>query len=122
MVIVDRDPVIYSKGYGYRDLENKLPATETTLFPIASNTKLNQLRDKFMQDFYYKRNNNEEAALPDTSSLSSVILKECVVCMSGVADGVLMPCGHSGICYECAIQMLQKEEQQGCHLCRENIE
>jgi hypothetical protein len=89
---------------------------------IASNTKLNQLRDKFMQDFYYKRNNNEEAALPDTSSLSSVILKECVVCMSGVADGVLMPCGHSGICYECAIQMLQKEEQQGCHLCRENIE
>ena len=40
LVIVHKDQVIYSKGYGYRDLENKLPATETTLFPIASNTKL----------------------------------------------------------------------------------
>jgi Zinc finger, C3HC4 type (RING finger) len=75
---------------------------------MASNSKLIHLRDKFMQDFYYQKNNNEAGA--DPSSLSSVILKECVVCMSGVADGVLMPCGHSGICYECAIQMLQKEE------------
>jgi len=40
LVIVHKDQVIYSKGYGYRDLEKKLPATETTLFPIASNTKL----------------------------------------------------------------------------------
>ena len=88
---------------------------------VASNSKLLQLRDQFMQDFYYKRNNqNDLEANP--SSLSSVILKECVVCMSGVADGVLMPCGHSGICYDCAIQMLQKEESQVCHLCRENIE
>ncbi|MES2875362.1 MAG: serine hydrolase [Bacteroidota bacterium] len=38
--IVHKDKVIYTKGYGFRDLEQKLPATETTLFPIASNTKL----------------------------------------------------------------------------------
>ncbi|MEJ7692897.1 serine hydrolase [Daejeonella sp.] len=38
--IVYKDKVIYSKGYGQRDIEKNLPATETTLFPIASNTKL----------------------------------------------------------------------------------
>ena len=38
--IVYKDKLIYSKGYGFRDLEQKLPATESTLFPIASNTKL----------------------------------------------------------------------------------
>lgn len=40
LVIVQKDRVIYSKGYGYRDLEKKLPVTENTIFPIASNTKL----------------------------------------------------------------------------------
>jgi Zinc finger, C3HC4 type (RING finger) len=55
-------------------------------------------------------------------AISSVKLKECVVCMSGgPADAVIMPCGHSGICYECAIQMLEKDQMQ-CHLCREDIE
>ncbi len=39
LVIVHKDQVLYTKGYGFRDLENKLPASETTLFPIASNTK-----------------------------------------------------------------------------------
>lgn len=38
--IVIKNELIYSKGFGYRDLENKLPVTSKTLFPIASNTKL----------------------------------------------------------------------------------
>jgi CubicO group peptidase (beta-lactamase class C family) len=38
--IVYGDQLIYAKGYGYRDLEQKLPVTTATLFPIASNTKL----------------------------------------------------------------------------------
>ncbi len=38
--IIIKGELVYSKGYGYRDLENKLPVTSTTLFPIASNTKL----------------------------------------------------------------------------------
>ncbi|WP_276348672.1 serine hydrolase [Daejeonella sp. JGW-45] len=40
IAIVYKDKLIYSKGYGLRDIEKKLPATETTIFPIASNTKL----------------------------------------------------------------------------------
>ncbi len=38
--IVYKDQLIYAKGYGFRDLENKLPVETTTLFPIASNSKL----------------------------------------------------------------------------------
>jgi CubicO group peptidase (beta-lactamase class C family) len=38
--IVYKDQLIYGKGYGYRDVQNKLPVTTTTIFPIASNTKL----------------------------------------------------------------------------------
>ncbi|HXI00972.1 MAG TPA: serine hydrolase [Sphingobacteriaceae bacterium] len=40
LAIVYKDQLIYGKGYGFRDLENKLPVTAATLFPIASNTKL----------------------------------------------------------------------------------
>ena len=38
--IVVGDTLVFAKGYGYRDFEKKLPVTPTTLFPIASNTKL----------------------------------------------------------------------------------
>jgi CubicO group peptidase (beta-lactamase class C family) len=38
--IVVKDTLVFAKGYGYRDLENKLPVTPNTLFQIASNTKL----------------------------------------------------------------------------------
>ena len=35
-----KDKLVFAKGYGYRDLEMKLPVTPNTLFQIASNTKL----------------------------------------------------------------------------------
>ena len=38
--IVYKDQLIYAKGYGYRDVQNKLPVDSKTIFPIASNTKL----------------------------------------------------------------------------------
>ena len=38
--IVYKDQLIYSKGYGYRNIEKQLRVESTTLFPIASNTKL----------------------------------------------------------------------------------
>lgn len=38
--IVVNDKLVFAKGYGYRDYENKLPFTPTTLCPIASNSKL----------------------------------------------------------------------------------
>jgi CubicO group peptidase (beta-lactamase class C family) len=38
--VVVNDDLVFSKGYGYRDYEKKLPFTTSTLFPIASNSKL----------------------------------------------------------------------------------
>jgi CubicO group peptidase (beta-lactamase class C family) len=38
--IVYKNKLVFAKGYGYRDLEKKLPVTSNTLFQIASNTKL----------------------------------------------------------------------------------
>ncbi len=38
--VIKNGKLIYAKGFGYRDLENKLSVTPNTLFPIASNSKL----------------------------------------------------------------------------------
>jgi CubicO group peptidase (beta-lactamase class C family) len=37
--VVKNNQVVYSKGFGYRDLENKLSVNENTVFPIASCSK-----------------------------------------------------------------------------------
>ncbi len=39
IAIVEKQKVIYTGGFGYRDLENKLPATGNTLYDIGSSTK-----------------------------------------------------------------------------------
>ena len=39
MAVVQDGKVIYAKGYGFRDVEQKLPVTTATLFPIGSITK-----------------------------------------------------------------------------------
>lgn len=39
VAIVVGDKIIHCQGYGMRDLENALPVTKNTVFPIASNTK-----------------------------------------------------------------------------------
>ncbi|UPK70790.1 serine hydrolase [Chitinophaga filiformis] len=39
IAVVEKDKIIYSKGYGYRDYEKKLPVTPNTVFAIGSCTK-----------------------------------------------------------------------------------
>jgi len=39
VAVVEKDKVIYSAGFGYRDHEKKLPADANTLFAIGSSTK-----------------------------------------------------------------------------------
>ena len=39
VAVVDRDSVIYAKGFGYKDWEHKIPVTPYTLFAIGSCTK-----------------------------------------------------------------------------------
>ncbi|MEZ4919297.1 MAG: serine hydrolase domain-containing protein [Saprospiraceae bacterium] len=33
VAVVKGDEVVYTRGFGYRDMENKLPVTEKTIFP-----------------------------------------------------------------------------------------
>ena len=40
IAIVVKNRLVFTKGYGYRDYEKKLPLTPNTLYQIASNTKL----------------------------------------------------------------------------------
>lgn len=39
VAVVEKNKIIYSKGFGYRDVEKKLPVTPNTLFAIGSVTK-----------------------------------------------------------------------------------
>lgn len=39
VAVVNRNKIIYSKGFGYRNLEKKIPVTSNTLFAIGSCTK-----------------------------------------------------------------------------------
>jgi CubicO group peptidase (beta-lactamase class C family) len=39
IAIVENDEILFNKGFGYRDLKNKKPINENTVFPIASCSK-----------------------------------------------------------------------------------
>ncbi len=39
VAVVSKDKILYAKGFGYRDYENKIPVTANTLFAIGSCTK-----------------------------------------------------------------------------------
>ncbi|MEP7269314.1 MAG: serine hydrolase domain-containing protein, partial [Saprospiraceae bacterium] len=39
IAVVEKNKIVYTGGFGYRDLANKLPVTENTLFAIGSCTK-----------------------------------------------------------------------------------
>lgn len=44
----------------------------------------------------------------------------CEVCYSTQADSIFMPCGHGGVCYDCAVDIFSKGNYS-CHLCRKPI-
>ena len=62
VAVVEKDKIVYAKGFGYRDYEKKLPVTPNTLFAIGSCTKaftsalLGQLRQEKKLAFTDKPN------------------------------------------------------------------
>lgn len=57
VAVVEKNKIVYAKGFGYRDYENKTPVTPNTLFAIGSCTKaftssvLGLLREEKKMDF-----------------------------------------------------------------------
>lgn len=39
IAIVQKDQIVYAKGFGFKDVENQVPVTENTLFAIGSSSK-----------------------------------------------------------------------------------
>ena len=66
VAVVEKNKVVYAKGFGYRDLENKKPVTPNTLFAIGSCTKaftsalLGQLRNEKKLSFSDQPGNNKQ--------------------------------------------------------------
>jgi len=44
----------------------------------------------------------------------------CYLCCANTADALLMGCGHGGICYECAMEIVSKSNQ--CMQCRQTVD
>jgi CubicO group peptidase (beta-lactamase class C family) len=83
VAVVDKDKVIYSRGFGFRNLESRAPVTTRTLFPVGSCTKaftaslLGQLRQGGKVDFdkpvrtylpviqFYRNDMNDNITLRD---------------------------------------------------------
>jgi len=43
----------------------------------------------------------------------------CAICFDNLPNGVYMDCGHSGVCYECALETWKKSDN--CIMCRQPI-
>jgi len=43
----------------------------------------------------------------------------CAICFDNLPNGVYMDCGHSGVCYECALETWKKSD--ACIMCRQPI-
>lgn len=63
VAVVEKNNTIYSKGFGFRDLENKLPVTTNTIFPIGSITK------SFTASLLGMLENQNQLSLKDKPSL-----------------------------------------------------
>lgn len=57
--------------------------------------------------------------------LLQININECMLCLTEIANCVIMECGHSSICFECTMRLAIKARQTGkppyCHLCRKII-
>lgn len=50
---------------------------------------------------------------------SSPDVKPCVICCDKSSNSVILPCGHAGLCYTCAMEVWKTSEH--CHFCRSKI-
>lgn len=67
VAIVEGDKMIYNKGFGYRDYENKIPVDANTLFAIGSSTKAftSAVLGKLRADDKLSFNDNPRQYIPE---------------------------------------------------------
>jgi CubicO group peptidase (beta-lactamase class C family) len=95
--IIINDPVIWKKGFGYADKENKIPMSENTVVSIASATKtftalaIMQLQEKGLLDITQPLNKYLPQFNPLTrgENLDDVTIKSVITHSSGIQTDVL---------------------------------
>ncbi|MDT0557383.1 serine hydrolase [Ichthyenterobacterium sp. W332] len=67
VAVVEGDKVIYAKGFGFRDYENKIPVDANTLFAIGSSTKAftSAILGKLREDDKLSFNDNPREYIPE---------------------------------------------------------
>ncbi len=91
VAVVEKNKVVYAKGFGYADYENKIPVTPNTLFAIGSCTKaftsslLGLLREEGKMDF----NESPQKYFPELKFFSaemdeSIIMKDLMSHRTGL--------------------------------------
>ncbi|MTI33393.1 serine hydrolase [Xanthovirga aplysinae] len=76
--IIKNDSIIYSSGFGYNDLQTKSQLTDSTIFPISSNTKAfnSILLSQFVEEGKLDFNKPLKAYLPDLEFKNDFITSE----------------------------------------------
>jgi hypothetical protein len=57
---------------------------------------------------------------PSSGEEETTGFSSCEVCFDAVGDTALLPCGHGGVCYDCATRLVAVAPHQ-CHLCRQRV-
>ncbi|CAD8171415.1 unnamed protein product [Paramecium octaurelia] len=105
----------------------KKELTTTSIFmQKLSNAYFKQLKDL---EVVTLKDTNQNEILTERNVNNKIIKKnktsphnsnnKCIICCEKPSNAILMKCGHGGICYQCAIQMAQKQKE--CFLCRQII-
>ncbi|CAD8059669.1 unnamed protein product [Paramecium sonneborni] len=94
------------------NFNDKIKLASMVNFKIIEKEDLDELKGtSILQD---KQKQNE----PKSISLSSI--NSCCICYDNDSDALFMPCGHSGVCYHCALDLWKNKDE--CYLCRKKVE
>jgi len=62
---------------------------------------------------------NQALDQPQVADIEAGDQGKCVICFDSEADAVCLPCGHGGICFVCAQELVKVKRE--CHFCRSEI-
>eukprot|EP00828_Plagiopyla_frontata_P022204 TRINITY_DN2879_c0_g1_i2.p1 TRINITY_DN2879_c0_g1~~TRINITY_DN2879_c0_g1_i2.p1 ORF type:complete len:283 (-),score=38.46 TRINITY_DN2879_c0_g1_i2:323-1171(-) len=83
---------------------------------ISVQNKIRTFSDQFEKQISttLPNNKNEESLTQDHQ-----LQQQCLICCANQANAVNLNCGHGGLCYDCAIEIMKKNNE--CYLCRAPI-